>query len=64
MTTTGATTTCPYCGMGAHIGKCPCVKAFEFYEDGTIKRVEFYDPQPINSQGLFFTGPGQTGREG
>ena len=32
---------CNYCG-GIHENKCPLVKSFEYYPDGTIKRVEFY----------------------
>lgn len=41
---------CPYCGM-IHIlaGICPMVKAFDYYPDGTVKRVEFRDPQPVQA---------------
>jgi hypothetical protein len=35
--------TCGYCGMG-HIGTCPRVKAIEYHENGTLKRVEFHAP--------------------
>jgi hypothetical protein len=36
---------CQYCGM-IHVsgGICPMVKAFEYYPDGTLKRVEFKSP--------------------
>jgi hypothetical protein len=36
-------TECPYCGA-IHGPKCPLVKAFEYHQDGTVKRVEFYAP--------------------
>ena len=39
---------CPYCGMG-HGGTCPRVKAIDYHENGTVKRVEFHDPQPIQT---------------
>jgi hypothetical protein len=34
---------CRWCGH-AHGDLCPQVKALEFYEDGTVKRVEFLTP--------------------
>jgi hypothetical protein len=38
---------CPYCSNSGqqvyHGGKCPLVKAVEYYPDGAVKRVEFYD---------------------
>jgi len=34
---------CAYCGK-EHPGKCPLVKSYEYHQDGTIKRVEFYAP--------------------
>lgn len=40
---------CNYCGSN-HEGKCPMVKAIEYYQDGTVKRVEFItskDHHPI-----------------
>lgn len=40
---------CGYCGSW-HGTKCPLVKAYEYNQDGTIKRVEFYSPadyQPV-----------------
>lgn len=40
-----ADTNCQYCGMG-HTGKCPMISAIEYHEDGSVKRVEFYAPQP------------------
>lgn len=34
---------CKWCGL-THGAKCPEIKAIEFYEDGTIKRVELLTP--------------------
>jgi hypothetical protein len=34
---------CPYCKM-VHEQVCPLVKAFEYYETGALKRVEFKVP--------------------
>jgi hypothetical protein len=44
-------TVCPYCAL-THTAKCHLVKAFEYYENGAIKRVEFMTitdsmPQPF-----------------
>ena len=36
---------CPHCGVG-HAGMCWQVKAIEYHPDGTIKRVEYHDPNP------------------
>lgn len=59
MSETWATPLCSYCN-GYHASKCPLVKAYEYHPDGTLKRVEFYEPQPIGNGGnLFFTGPGR-----
>ncbi len=33
---------CQWCGSW-HSGKCPLVKAIDYYPDGTVKRVEFHD---------------------
>ena len=36
---------CPYCSSDSmqvyHSGKCPKVKAIEYYSNGTVKKVEF-----------------------
>ena len=42
------TTPCRWCGVihGIH---CPLVKAYEYFPDGTLKRVEFHAPQPVES---------------
>ena len=39
---------CPYCGgiPHQHVGQCPSVKAIEYHEDGSIKRVEKWSPAP------------------
>jgi hypothetical protein len=34
-------TKCQYCGQN-HEFRCPQVKAIEYFENGTVKRVEFY----------------------
>lgn len=34
---------CPYCGVH-HTAKCSLVKAMEYHPDGSLKRVEFYEP--------------------
>lgn len=34
---------CRYCGMH-HAAKCSLVKAMEYHPDGSLKRVEFYEP--------------------
>ncbi len=39
---------CPHCGMG-HSGTCPRIKAIEYHQDGTIKRVEFHAAAPMES---------------
>lgn len=48
---TGSVPSCPYCGGWPHdfVGTCPRVKVIEFYTDGTIKRVEKFEPQPALS---------------
>ena len=35
------TNNCQWCGAH-HQYKCPMVKAYEYYPDGTLKRVEFF----------------------
>jgi len=44
--------TCRWCGLMHGEAKCYLVKAIEYYQDGTVKRVEFltgadYMPPPI-----------------
>ena len=36
---------CGHCGC-YHSGPCPRIKAIEYYENGTIKRVEYFDQRP------------------
>lgn len=38
-----ATPYCKICGEH-HRGRCPSVKAITYYPDGTIQRVEYYQP--------------------
>ncbi len=33
---------CRHCG-GSHSDQCPRVKTIDYYEDGTVKRVEYRD---------------------
>jgi hypothetical protein len=42
-TAAGTSGPCPYCGQH-HTGICPMVKAIEYFENGTVKRVEFKTP--------------------
>ena len=41
-------TRCPWCSTQAsnvfHTGPCPRVQAVEYYQNGTVKRVEFFEP--------------------
>jgi hypothetical protein len=41
MSITGAAPRCGHCGQPPHPGVCPMVKAIEYHENGTIKRVEY-----------------------
>lgn len=34
---------CLHCGMG-HTGRCPQVKAVEYYPNGQVKRIEYVTP--------------------
>lgn len=40
-------TQCQWCGAW-HGLRCPHVQAIEYHADGTVKRVEFVKPEPIN----------------
>ena len=31
---------CKHCGV-IHETRCPCIKSIEYFEDGTIKRIEY-----------------------
>lgn len=42
---------CPYCGL-PHAGTCPRVKAIEYHPDGSLKRVEFHQPPPVQITSL------------
>lgn len=48
MTTSAEKLPCHYCGK-IHATVCLLVKAFEYYPDGTLKRVEFHGPTPISA---------------
>lgn len=49
--------TCPHCGF-YHKTTCGRIKAIEYYQDGTVKRVELHSPLPmeIYSGSLEFKG--------
>ena len=32
---------CPHCSGGPHLGVCPSIKSIEYFENGTIRRVEY-----------------------
>lgn len=40
---------CIICGF-EHENKCPLIKAYEYFPDGTIKRVEFLTPADFHRQ--------------
>lgn len=42
-TTNVTLSNCPYCG-NIHAGQCPRIKAIEYHENGTVKRIEFFGP--------------------
>lgn len=39
---------CQWCGIW-HGPRCPQVQAVEYHPDGTVRRVEFIKPEPIDS---------------
>lgn len=39
--------TCKHCGT-IHGPLCPFIKAVEYYENGTVKRVEYHNRPPLN----------------
>ena len=58
MTAIGNGGLCPHCGMG-HGAVCPRIKAVEYHADGTIKRVEYFDPPQValpSTMPVFGTG--------
>jgi hypothetical protein len=40
---------CPHCAS-YHSGRCPVVKAIEYFNDGRVKRVEYHDPMQYSPQ--------------
>lgn len=48
-----STSPCQHCGM-THYQTCPRIKAIEYHDNGTVKRVEFHEPQPVLAQ--YMTG--------
>jgi hypothetical protein len=38
--------TCKHCGL-IHDEVCSRIKSIEYYQDGTVKKVEYHDPQNI-----------------
>lgn len=43
--------TCSHCG-GVHAGQCPRIRVIEYYENGNIKAVEYFDPPPQPAYGI------------
>lgn len=41
----------------SHTGKCPKVKAIEYYDSGAVKRVEFYGPEDYIAPFGPYVGP-------
>jgi hypothetical protein len=39
---------CPHCGM-IHQMTCPRIRAIDYYQDGSVKRIEFHPPAPAIS---------------
>ena len=47
--TSNAMQGCEYCGLSVtHSGVCPRVKSIEYHANGTVKRVEFHDPNAVH----------------
>lgn len=44
---------CHHCG-NCHNGRCPRIKVIEYYRDGSVKRVEYFDSaQPLSASTPF-----------
>ena len=51
-TTTADIETCPHCG-GIHNGRCHRIKAIEYHENGTVKRIEYHsEPRSFDWQDI------------
>ena len=37
---------CGHCGA-VHMGTCPRIKAIEYFECGTVRRIEYHAPAPL-----------------
>lgn len=46
---------CPHCGT-SHTTTCPRIRAIEYHQDGTVKRVEFHTYAPVVSGHNFVAG--------
>jgi hypothetical protein len=44
---------CAHCGLH-HGPVCPRIKAIEYYPDGSVKRVEYLVPAPVDAHGPTF----------
>lgn len=42
--------TCHHCGL-THKTTCPRIKAIEYHQDGTVKRIEFHGPLGFSTTG-------------
>jgi hypothetical protein len=46
---------CSHCGS-VHVGKCPFIRAVEFYKDGKIRRIEYWS---LHEMLAFTPSPGK-----
>ena len=46
---------CSHCGYG-HTGLCPRVKAIEYHQDGTVRRVEYHGDDVMKAAGAAIEG--------
>lgn len=46
---------CPHCGT-SHDTTCPRIRAIEYHQDGTVKRVEFHTYAPVVTGHNFLAG--------
>jgi hypothetical protein len=47
---------CEWCKV-IHLAKCPQVKAYEYWPDGKLKRIEFHENKPAVGPGRATLGP-------
>lgn len=52
MSGTAIQRTCDYCGGHHLFTTCPRIKAIEYHQDGTVKRVEFHEARGMTTDDL------------